>query len=320
MSNQLAVGTASLLLDVILAPFRATGVQRGSRLIDFIPPQLLGGRVIWVDTAAGPLVIRVSDTGARHFLLFGHPLSDVEETRIVFALLPSVRGMLDIGSSYGWYTKFATNLMDPQAPKIALEANPEVAACLERSLRGLPGVRVLNVAATDRPRRLSFYSARDSGRSSAVRNVGTQTVVDGLPVDDIWPADQPLDFVKCDVEGGELDVLRGARRVRRAHEPIWMLEFDERFMTEAAIEPTEVADEVSDLLCWWRSDKNGWVLAKNLEAIVGEKRTCQNVFLVPDRRATQFAQLINLKGLEHFPVGHQADRTAMTAPRPRHSP
>jgi Methyltransferase FkbM domain len=126
-----------------------------------------------------------------------------------------------------------------------------------------------------------------------VREVGTQIVVEGLPVDDVWPADQPLDFVKCDVEGGELDVLRGARRIRKAHEPIWMLEFDERFLTEAAIEPTEVADEVSDLLCWWRSDKNGWVLAKNLEAIVGEGRTYQNVFLVPHRRATQFARLIN---------------------------
>ena len=226
--------------------------------------------------------------------MFGHPLSDVEETKIVCAFFPSVRGMLDIGASYGWYTKFATNLMDPQTSKIALEANPEVAACLERSLCGLPGVRVLNVAATDRHRRVCFYCARGSGLSSAVRDVGPRIVVEGLPVDDVWPADKPLDFVKCDVEGGELDVLRGARRIRKAHEPIWMLEFDERFLTEAAIEPADVADEVSDLLCWWRSDKKGWVLAKNLEAVVGEERTCQNVFLVPRRRATQFAQLINL--------------------------
>jgi FkbM family methyltransferase len=294
MGKQLVVGTASVLLQAIVAPFRATGVQRGGCLIDFIPPRLLGGRVISVDTDAGPLVIRISDTGARQFLMFGRPLSDIEETKIVCAFLPSVRGMLDIGASYGWYTKFATNLMGPQAPKVALEANPEVATCLERSLCGLPGVRVLNVAATDRPRKVSFYCARGSGLSSTVRDVGTQTVVEGLPVDDIWTADQPLDFVKCDVEGGELEVLRGARRIRKAHEPIWMLEFDERFLTEAAIEPTKVADEVSDLLCWWRSNKNGWVLAKNLEAILGEERTCQNVFLVPRGRAAQFARLIDL--------------------------
>jgi FkbM family methyltransferase len=276
-----------------MAPFRATGVQRGGRLLDFIPPRILGGRVIWADTDAGPLVIRIRDTGARQFLMFGHPLSDVEETRIVCAFLPSVRGMLDVGASYGWYTKLATNLMDPRAPKIALEANPNVATCLERSLFGLPGVRVLNVAATDRRGRVCFYCARGSGLSSAVRDVGTQIVVEGLPLDDVWPADQPLDFVKCDVEGGELDVLRGARRIRNAYEPVWMLEFDEQILTEAAIEATEAADEVSDLLCWWRSDKNGWVRAKNLGAIVGEERTCRNVFLVPQRQATQFAKLIN---------------------------
>ena len=192
MSKQLAVGKASVLLDAILAPFRATGVQRGNRLIDFIPPRLLGGRVIWADTDAGPLVIRIRDTGARQHLMFGHPLSDLEETRIVCAFLPSVRGMLDIGASYGWYTKFATNLMDPQAPKIALEANPEVATCLERSLCGLPGVRVLNVAATDRPAgKVCFYCARDSGLSSAVREVGPQIVVEGLPVDDVGPRISP---------------------------------------------------------------------------------------------------------------------------------
>jgi FkbM family methyltransferase len=267
-------------------------------LIGFIPPRLLGGRVIWTDTDAGPLVIRVNDTGARNFLLFGYPSSDVEETRIVSALFPSVRGMLDIGASYGWYTKLATNFMDPQAPKIALEANSEVATCLERSMYRLPGIRVLNVAATDRRRIVSFYSAPDSGLSSTVRVVGTQTVVEGLPVDDVWPADQPLDFVKCDVEGAELDVLRGARGIRKTHEPIWMLEFDERFLTEAAVEPTEVAEEVSDLFCWWRSDKNGWVMAKNLQTIVGEKRICKNVFLVPRRRATQFAHLTNLKDFQ----------------------
>jgi len=292
MNKEFTVGKASVFLDAVLMPFRATGIQRGSRLIDLIPRRLLGGRVIWANTDAGPLVLRIGDLGARDLLMFGHQLHDMEETRIICALLPSARGMLDIGAQYGWYTKFATNLMDPRAPKIALEANPEVATCLGRSLSGSPGVRVLNVAATDRVRRVRFYCARASGLSSAVRAVGMPTAVEGVPVDDVWPADQPLDFVKCDVEGGELDVLRGARQIRKTHEPVWMLEFDERFLTEADVEPSEVADEVSNLACWWRSDKDGWVLAENLGAIVGEVRTCQNVFLVPRRRATQFAQWI----------------------------
>jgi FkbM family methyltransferase len=285
------VGKPSLLLNAVLTPFRATGMQRGSRLlIDFIPSRLFGGKAIWIDTDAGPLVLRIGDTSSREFLIFGHPRSDVEETKIVCTLLPSARGMLDVGANYGWYAKLAANLMNPRAFKVALEANPDVAACLRRTLSGLPGVQVLNVAATDRARSVRFYCARGSGLSSAVRAVGVPTAVEGLPVDDIWPADEPLDFVKCDVEGGELDVLRGARRIRKNYEPVWMLEFDERFLTEANVEPAEVADEVADLKCWWRSDKDGWVLAENLSAIVGEARTWKNVFLVPRARAAQFAQ------------------------------
>jgi FkbM family methyltransferase len=292
MNEEFTVGKASAFLNALLVPFRATGIQRGGRLIDFIPPRLLGGEVIWADTDAGPLVLRIGDASTREFLMFGHPRSDVEETKIISALLPSARGMLDIGANYGWYTKLATNLMDRTALKLALEAHPRVAACLGRSVSGLPGVRVLNVAATDRVRRVRFYCARGSGLSSAVRPVGVPTAIEGMPVDDVWPADQALDFVKCDVEGGELDVLRGARRTRKVHEPVWMLEFDVRFLTEAGVDPTEVADEVSDLLCWWRSDKDGWVLAENLGAVVGEVRTFQNVFLVPRGRAAQFAQWI----------------------------
>ena len=224
--------------------------------------------------------------------MFGHPLSDVEETKIICKLLPSVRGMLDIGASYGWYIKSATNLMDPRARKIALEANPEVATCLGRSMEGLPGVQVLNVAATDRARKVRFYCATGSGLSSAVRAVGVPISVQGLPVDDIWPVDHFLDFVKCDVEGGELDVLRGARWIRKTYEPIWMLEFDERFLIKAGVDRVEVEIRCRILLCWWRSDKNGWIMSENLRAVVGETRAYKNVFLVPNERARQFVQCL----------------------------
>jgi len=290
MHEEFTVGTASVFLNAILKPFRVSGRQRGSRLINFIPSRLLGGDFIWADTDAGPLVLRTSDTGARDLLMFGHQLHDVEEMNIVRAFLPSVRGMLDIGANYGMYIKFAANLMDPQAPKIALEANPEVAACLQRSVSGLPGVQVLNAAATNRARRVHLHCAPSTGLSSVVRAVGAPIAVDGLAVDDVWPPGQPLDFVKCDVEGGELDVLRGARRIRKDHEPVWMLEFNERFLAEAGVDPAELADEVSDMLCWWRCDKDGWALAENLDAIVGKAHTCQNVFLVPRGRAAGFAQ------------------------------
>lgn len=267
-------------------------MQRGGGLIDLIPSRLLGRDVVWVDTDAGPLALRVNDRGCREILLYGHPLHEIEETKIVCALLPSTRGILDIGASYGWYTKLAANLMASQTFKIALEANPEVAACLQCSMSGLPEIKVFNIAATDRGRQVRFYCASTSALSSAVRPVGTATDVEGLPIDAVWPTDQPLDFVKCDVEGGELNVLRGSRQIRETHRPVWMLEFNERFLVEANIEPAELANEVSDLSCWWRSDSAGWVPADNLGVIIGSTRVHKNVFLVPQMRAAEFARLM----------------------------
>ena len=281
-----------MLLSAICSVYRTTGMRRGGGLIDLIPSRLLGRDVVSANTDAGPLVLRIGDRGCRQLLLYGHPLTEVEETKIVCALLPSTRGILDIGASYGWYTKLATNLMAPQALKIALEANPEVAACLQHSLSGLPEIKVFNIAAADRGRQVRFYCASTSVLSSAVRPVGTATNVEGLPIDVIWPAGQPLDFVKCDVEGGELNVLRGGRQIRKMHEPVWMLEFNEQFLVEASIEPAELADEVSDLLCWWRSDSDGWILADSLGAIIGSSRINKNIFLVPPRHAAQFARLM----------------------------
>jgi FkbM family methyltransferase len=292
VNREPATGQASPLLNAICNAYRITGLRRGGGLIDLIPHRLLGRDVISANTDAGPLVLRIADRGCRQLLLYGHPLTELEETKIICALLPSARGILDIGASYGWYTKLATNLMAPRALKIALEANPEVAACLQNSLSGLSETRVFNVAATDRGRQVRFYCASTSVLSSAVRPVGTATNVEGLAIDVLWPIEQPLDFVKCDVEGGELNVLRGSRDVRKSHEPVWMLEFNERFLLEASIEPAEFADEVSDLLCWWRSDSDGWRQAENLGAIIGTSRIIKNIFLVPPRRATQFARLM----------------------------
>lgn len=299
MQQEPVAGKASAFLSVVRVPFRATRMTRGSRFVDLIPPRVLGGDVIWVETGAGPLVLRVRDQGSRQLLLSSRYVNEIEETEIVRALVPPTRGMLDIGASYGWYTRIASNVMHPDTLKIAVEANPGVADCLRLSLSGAPGVRVLNLVATDQVRTVPFHCAPVSALSSAVRDVGTPTAVAGRPVDDIWPSGQDLDFVKCDVEGGELNVLRGARRVRKTHEPIWMLEFNERLLVEAGTEPAEVAEEASDLLCWWRSDRDGWVLEENLASVVGVVRTLKNVFLVPRGRANQFAQAMRQAGKDH---------------------
>jgi FkbM family methyltransferase len=62
-----------------------------------------------------------------------------------------------------------------------------------------------------------FAQAGESGRHQTV-NVSR--------LDDLWKNNTipHLDFIKCDVEGGELDVIRGALELVRSQLPGWLLE------------------------------------------------------------------------------------------------
>jgi len=44
-------------------------------------------------------------------------------------------------------------------------------------------------------------------------------------LDDIIPQDQPVELIKIDVEGAELEVLKGAKRILRSYKPVVLFEF-----------------------------------------------------------------------------------------------
>jgi hypothetical protein len=65
------------------------------------------------------------------------------------------------------------------------------------------------------------YEARIAGDS----DVGLRTVeVPSRRLDDLFGDGNRIAFVKCDVEGHELNVLRGAGTIRLGHRPAWLIE------------------------------------------------------------------------------------------------
>src|ERR1039458_8731553 len=141
--------------------------------------------------------------------------------------------------------------MPPGSTQLAVEAHPEVFECLRRSFVNFPPVTTLQAAATSQPGPLPFHYGAGSDLSSAVRNVGPEVLVNGIRLDDVWP-DTALDLIKCDVEGGELDVLIGSRLLRTAWNPIWLLEFDLRLLGEAGVSIDSLSAEFGDALCFYR--------------------------------------------------------------------
>jgi FkbM family methyltransferase len=129
---------------------------------------------------------------------------------------------IDIGAHVGsWALPFAGAGMEVEA----FEANPVIADLLSHAAYDAAGiVRVHDVALGDHPHvaRLTAPGA-DGGMGSIVIRYGGP-VDRWVPVMTLDDYDFEPALMKIDVEGAELDVLRGAEQTIRRHKPVIFFE------------------------------------------------------------------------------------------------
>ena len=145
--------------------------------------------------------------------------------------------VVDIGANYGAYTKFLAELVGVTGAVYSIEPVPATFKVTARNVRrlNLRNVRLLNYAFSDRcgeaimeiPRHAeggeNYYMAKlvSQPRGSTLRHVTVQTVtMDSQPVF----MENPITFIKCDVEGHELPCVSGARETIRKWKPAWYVE------------------------------------------------------------------------------------------------
>lgn len=174
---------------------------------------------------------------------------------------------VDVGANYGLYTHALSRLAGPTGRVLAVEPQPGPFKVLAASLvfaadrnvelhqlalgelpaRGLlslpfrkglpvPGRAFLTVGARGAGANAEFGSAREL-------EVEVETL-DGLCARTGLPG---LDFVKADVEGAELLVLRGGSAVLTAHRPTLLLEIEERHTRKYGYGAHEIVAELGAL-------------------------------------------------------------------------
>ena len=99
-----------------------------------------------------------------------------------------------------------------------------------------PQVTVSREAIADQDGEVMFFVAENSGPSSAQCHVGEPHTVPAVTLDSLVDREfggVAHDFVKLDVEGGELAALDGARGIRTAERPpMWLIEVDGTLLEE----------------------------------------------------------------------------------------
>jgi FkbM family methyltransferase len=148
---------------------------------------------------------------------------DDEQLRLVLAsILAPDSSCVDVGANVGDVLEVIATVA-PHARHVAYEPLPALADGLARRF---PDVVVRAVALADAPGDARFVHVPGAPALSGLRAVhGASHPVEALPVpvrtlDDDLPRDLAPRFIKIDVEGAELQVLRGAARTLEEHRPL----------------------------------------------------------------------------------------------------
>ncbi|MCL6481170.1 MAG: FkbM family methyltransferase [Firmicutes bacterium] len=205
--------------------FGAAAHRIGRRLV---PP----GTRVWAkvrDGLARGLWLRLDPRTGTHFW------RGAGEIAVQQALVEHLRpGMVfyDIGANIGFFSLLAARLVGPSGRVFAFEPEPALLPRLLENIarNGFDHITVVGKAVTATSGEI-FFEPADSHSSpdfglGRIREEATCTTVPvaGVALDDFvlqhpWP-----DVVKCDAEGAEVDILRGATQLLRARRTIFVIE------------------------------------------------------------------------------------------------
>lgn len=134
----------------------------------------------------------------------------------------------DVGANAGYFCLVASKMMKGKGKIFAFEAEPDVTSRLRSTMErnALAGVTVVEKAVWSESGTVKF----ERGLGSPDRLVGHVTAGDGngsgdcvtvpaISLDDFVRTASPPDVVKCDVEGAETEVFRGAANLLATRRP-----------------------------------------------------------------------------------------------------
>lgn len=179
--------------------------------------------------------ITAIDTSKPHYV-FGHKMwlypGSIESQAMAFGvferdtvdvfrkLVKPGMTVLDVGAFIGYYTLLAASLVRNRGRVYAFEPNPNAFAILQRNVKEngyQEVVRLIPKALSDRSGRAFLFTVGEAagesslypGNKSANEGVEVETIVlDEYLAHEGWPE---VHVAKIDVEGAEVDVLKGMR-------------------------------------------------------------------------------------------------------------
>ena len=170
------------------------------------------------------------------------------ELGAVLRLAKTCSNIFDVGANVGIYS-IAIGQRFPDSKLIAFEPVPATYGELQRNLalNGISNVTTLNQGLSDRAYEATFYfdptvSGAASGAPLGAEFGPTQTLTCPVETLDAFVDRTGIspDFIKCDVEGGELSVFRGAVKTLERAKPIVFTEMLRKWAARFDYHPNDI--------------------------------------------------------------------------------
>jgi FkbM family methyltransferase len=173
------------------------------------------------------------------------------ESSIIRSLAPHIDIMLDIGANIGWYSLLVASI-NTSASIHAFEPIPSTFKRLNDNclLNNAKFISVHNFGFSSEQGSFPFYWYPEGTGNASIRNLAGRDDAQVINCElrtlrefclDL-PPDSSIDFIKCDVEGNELFVLKSSSSVLRKHKPILLVELLRKWCAPFGYHPNEVLE------------------------------------------------------------------------------
>lgn len=178
-------------------------------------------------------------------------LSDRRERGLLRRLIRPGMTVVDVGANIGIYTRFFSGLAAASGRVHAFEPAPLNFTRLQENVDRLANVSLNHAAVGDRSGTIRLFVSDELNVDHRTFDSGDGREGIDVPVvslDEYFVAGQRVDLIKIDVQGYELSVLEGAKRVLEENRNVKVLmEFWPYGLSKAAVAPSKVIELINSL-------------------------------------------------------------------------
>lgn len=263
-----------------------------------------------IEISEAGLIVRLR-TGQRYFwnpdhvrgpcsIAINHGDYEPDVRRVLLTCAQNADVVADIGANIGWYSIQLASVIARGGRILAFEPTPTTAAALHDNvaLNGLTDtVEVVAKGLSEQPGAATLYLPDASGPVAASlrdlhpseRNSMIEVALSTLEAEMQDRKIRHLDLIKCDVEGAELMVLRGAKNIIERDRPLLLLEMLRKWSAAFDYHPNDILSWVGELdyACWAISESG----LRHVSAVDDATAETNFLFAVPDRHSGVLATL-----------------------------